>query len=175
MGKKIKSNLFFPLCLAQFPLLVGCSESGRPSNSLGIQPGALPFPQTELSLREAFAVWKPPGLKPSPRRPGSKVQREGKSGAEARQAPLRSPTLPQPSPSRARTHTWRFRLEFLVWKDYLTRQLGLQAETLCTMLNSRWWQRAVCRDAALGPALWSVSRTAALPRWTRPPPAERTW
>ena len=32
------------------------------------------------------------------------VQREGQSGAEASQAPGTSPTLPQPAPSRARTH-----------------------------------------------------------------------
>ena len=30
------------------------------------------------------------------------VQREGESGAEASQAPVTSPTLPQPAPSRAR-------------------------------------------------------------------------
>ena len=41
------------------------------STSLGMQPGALPFPRKELSLREALAVCTPPAPKPSARTPGS--------------------------------------------------------------------------------------------------------
>ena len=55
------------------------------------------------AYREALAVCTPPAPEPSAKRPGSQVQREGESGAEASQAPGTSPTLPQPAPSRART------------------------------------------------------------------------
>ncbi|CAD7006723.1 unnamed protein product, partial [Ceratitis capitata] len=41
------------------------------SPSLGMQPGALPFPRKELSPREALAVCTPPAPKPSARTPGS--------------------------------------------------------------------------------------------------------
>ena len=43
-----------PVCeaAATESLITLCSaESGRLNNSLGMQPGALPFPRTELSLR----------------------------------------------------------------------------------------------------------------------------
>ena len=36
-----------------------------------------------------------------PPTPPCRIQREGESGAEAKQAPVTSPTLPQPAPSRA--------------------------------------------------------------------------
>src|SRR5574340_130842 len=36
------------------------SDLGRGSTSLGMQPGALPFPRKELSPREALAVCTPP-------------------------------------------------------------------------------------------------------------------
>ena len=43
----------------------------RGSPSLGMRPGALPFPRKELSPREALAVCTPPAPKPSARTPGS--------------------------------------------------------------------------------------------------------
>ena len=46
----------------------GCSLE---DTSLGMQPGALPFPRKELSPREALAVCTPPAPKPSARTPGS--------------------------------------------------------------------------------------------------------
>lgn len=59
----------------------------------------------------------------------------------------------------------------------------LQAETLCTMLNSRWWQRAVCRDALhpdldLGQEQHSCSPlpTKEIPtKQPRPPPTGRAF
>ena len=79
-----------------------CSaESGRPGNRWRSPAPALPFRLTELTLLEPLAVCNPLASKPSPRRPGALVQRQGRRGTEARKAPVASPSLAQRAPSWA--------------------------------------------------------------------------
>ena len=77
------------------------AESRRPSNRWRSRVLALPCPLTERALLEPLAVGKPPAPKPSPRTPGSSVQRQARSGAEAWKEQVASPSLAQPAPSWA--------------------------------------------------------------------------
>ena len=67
---------------------------------MGSGAGEVPAEPSAASPREAGAAGHRPLLLQGREHPG---QREGQSGAEASQAPVTSPTLPQPAPSRART------------------------------------------------------------------------
>ena len=75
------------------------AESGWPSNRWRSPAVAFPFPLTEFSLLEPLAVCNPPAHKPSPTTPGTYVQRQGRTGAEAKKAPVASPRLTQTAPS----------------------------------------------------------------------------
>ena len=84
---------------------------------------------------------KPPAPKPSPRTPGAKVQRQGRSGGDARKAPAASPRLVQPAPS------WAGSLSAMQAWARLAQSRASSCQQLCH----------------IGP----LSRAGALPYWRR--------